>query len=168
MNFFSPSPVPALPISTTPSLLSPRHTKHTARLRLLQEYDRSRLWKELTDRRLCLLCDAEFDGSAIRISVRQGKPVFQCPQAHCQASLPHFVHPGNPLLNEDTWEDWMRPLPTGPGTPQGVTNYQFHCPAAAGKDSEPGAAASLTDCTDSAGSLGASVASGIQACKRLS
>ena len=93
MNFLSPSPVPTnpvLPPPTKPSLHHPSNTQstppnapqqaaHTLRLRLLREYDRSRFWNDLSDRRLCLLCDAEFEGSAIRISVRQGKPVFKCP-----------------------------------------------------------------------------------------
>jgi len=221
MNFLSPSPVPtnpALPLPNTPSLLhpsstqgipphAPEQTARTLRLRLLQEYDRSRFWNDLNDRRLCLLCDAEFEGSAIRISVRQGKPVFKCPQTHCQAGLAHFVHPGNPLLNEDTWEDWMRPLPTHPCHPQshtsgeahytsgdsnytsGEARYQIHRPAATGAASELRAPASfngnagtvdppgLADGSDDSGfagalgladELGPSVASGIQACKRLS
>jgi len=192
MNFFSPSPVPtnpALPLPTTHSLLypsspqgtppnPPEQTAPALRLRLLREYDRSRFWNDLSDRRLCLLCDAEFEGSAIRISVRQGKPVFKCPQTHCQAGLGHFVHPGNPLLNEDTWEDWMRPLPTHHSHPQSHTtveaHYKIHCPAASGEASELGAATSFKDnagTADTSGfpdDLGPSVASGIQACRRLS
>ena len=216
MNFLSPSPVPTnpvLPPPTKPSLHHPSNTQstppnapqqaaHTLRLRLLREYDRSRFWNDLSDRRLCLLCDAEFEGSAIRISVRQGKPVFKCPQTHCQAGLAHFVHPGNPLLNEDTWEDWMRPLPVYNSHPHSHPSgesrveealYQIQRPAASAADSEPGAAASFADNVgDDAGSvgpsgfadgsagsgftgasgladaLGPSVASGIQACRRLS
>ncbi|MEI6871100.1 MAG: hypothetical protein WCL08_02355 [Verrucomicrobiota bacterium] len=88
----------------------PSQRPRSVRLRLLQEYDRNRFWSSLADRRLCLLCDSEFEGSAIRISVRAGKPVFQCPQATCHGELSHFVHLGNPLLNEDAWADWMKPM----------------------------------------------------------
>gem|GEM_PF-5832271 len=172
MNFLSPSPVPTNPVIPPPTKPSPHHPSspqgtppnapqqaaHTLRLRLLQEYDRSRFWNDLSDRRLCLLCDAEFEGSAIRISVRQGKPVFKCPQTHCQAGLAHFVHPGNPLLNEDTWEDWMRPLPhynshphSHPHShPRGENQveealYQIQRPADSAPNSELGAAASFDD-----------------------
>ena len=85
-------------------------TAHNARLHLLRENDPHRFWSALSDRRLCLLCDSEFDGASVRITVRSGKAHFQCPQPHCQAGLAHFVHPGNPLLNEDAWADWMRPM----------------------------------------------------------
>jgi hypothetical protein len=59
-----------------------------------------------------MLCGLEFEGAQIRIGVRAGKPVFRCPDTACRGSLPHFAVPGNPLLDEETWSDWMR-LPCG-------------------------------------------------------
>ncbi len=82
--------------------------RYNTRLRLLQEHDRARPWTSLEDCRVCLLCESEFQGGDIRIHVRNGKPVFQCPGVVCPGGLEHFVHPGNPLLNDETWHDWMR------------------------------------------------------------
>ncbi len=79
-----------------------------AKLHLLREHDKHRRWDALTDKRVCLLCGAEFTGEQIRVRARNGKPVFECPEAGCPAELPHFVYAGNPLLSDATWSDWMR------------------------------------------------------------
>jgi hypothetical protein len=89
---------------TTPNL---RLKTHPPRLKLLQEHDPQRPWLNLQDRRTCILCGAEFSGESIRISVRLGKAMFACPSAGCRGNLKHFVRPGNPLLEEDLWEQWM-------------------------------------------------------------
>jgi hypothetical protein len=61
-----------------------------------------------------MLCGSEFEGVQIRIGVRAGKPVFGCPEPACRGSLPHFAGPGNPLLDEEAWSDWMRPAAESP------------------------------------------------------
>lgn len=107
MNFsLSSNPVPDSdrPDASAP----PTGPFKNPKLRLLQDNDKTRKWSTLEDRRLCLLCGNEFSGTEIRISVRKGKPAFQCPEKDCQGTLGHFVHPGNPLLSEETWEDWMQ------------------------------------------------------------
>ena len=107
MNFSSSdNSVPISDYTSSPSTRGAQ-IKHL-KLRLLRDNDKSRNWSTLEDRRLCLLCGGEFSGGEVRISVRNGKPAFQCPEKGCQGNLGHFVHPGNPLLNEAAWEDWMR------------------------------------------------------------
>lgn len=97
-----------VPDSDTPNSSRPHSTPFKKlKLRLLQEKDKVRKWSTLDDRRLCLLCGNEFSGIEVRISVRNGKPAFQCPDKDCQGTLGHFVHPGNPLLSDETWDDWM-------------------------------------------------------------
>ncbi len=107
MNFSSSSKHDPASDSTSPTI--PRGTQiNQLKLKLLRNNDKTRNWSALEDRRLCLLCGGEFSGSEVLIRVRNGKPAFQCPEKGCQGSLGHFVHPGNPLLNEAAWEDWMR------------------------------------------------------------
>jgi hypothetical protein len=108
MNFSSSTKqVPASNHASSPAL---RRTQiKQVKLRLLRDNDKTRSWSTLEDRRLCLLCGGEFSGSEVLIRVRNGKPAFHCPEKGCQGNLGHFVHPGNPLLNEAAWEDWMRP-----------------------------------------------------------
>lgn len=81
----------------------------SVRLRLLRQHDRTRTWNSVREKRICMLCGSEFEGVQIRLSVREGKPVFGCPEPGCRGSLPHFAASGNPLLDEDAWSDWMRP-----------------------------------------------------------
>ncbi len=77
------------------------------RLKLLQDYDKHRSWSSLAEHRTCVLCGSEFAGESIVISVRSGKASFGCPTPDCRGSLHHFVHAGNPLLEEDIWQEWM-------------------------------------------------------------
>ena len=78
-----------------------------SRLKLLQDHDKNRAWASLKDRRVCVLCSCDFSGLEIRIWARLGKPFFSCPNPECKGTLQHFVKPGNPLLNEEIWWDWM-------------------------------------------------------------
>jgi hypothetical protein len=80
------------------------------KLSLLREYDCKRIWRNLDDRRVCLLCGHEFTGHAIRIRISHGRPQFCCPNTLCSGQLPFFASGGNPLLNENLWHDWMRDL----------------------------------------------------------
>ena len=107
MNFPSSSPARTLDATTHP-LPADARPRHHAKLHLLREHDPLRHWNTLADNRVCLLCGAEFTGDEIRVRARNGKPVFECPEAGCPAGLPHFVYSGNPLLSEAVWSDWMQ------------------------------------------------------------
>lgn len=100
-----------MPLSGQQTLLAapPAPASENARLRLLRQHDRTRLWTSVRERRVCMLCGSEFEGVQIRIGVRAGKPVFGCPEPQCRGSLPHFAASGNPLLDDAAWSDWMRP-----------------------------------------------------------
>lgn len=118
MNFSSPSLTnPSKPnapqdqsTSTIHSTIPSAVPTNATKLRLLREHDLERRWDSLEDKRICVVCGMEFEGSQIRIRVRLGKPVFQCPNPECDGTLGQFAHLGNPLLSEETWSDWMRAL----------------------------------------------------------
>ncbi len=84
------------------------------KIKLLREHDRLRPWNSLAEERVCVLCSQEFLGSDIRISAREGKPHFKCPTPRCEGTLRHFVKPGNPLLCDEVWWDWMRSMDETP------------------------------------------------------
>jgi hypothetical protein len=107
MNFPSSSPA-TTPDSQTLAQSASSLTRPPAKLHLLREHDPLRHWNALADNRVCLLCGSEFTGAEIRVRARNGKPVFECPEAGCPASLTHFVYSGNPLLSEAVWSDWMQ------------------------------------------------------------
>ena len=86
------------------------------RLKLLQEHDKGRSWSSLEEIRTCVLCGSDFPGEDILISVRSGRASFLCPSPGCRGSLSHFVKPGNPLLEEDLWREWMDCLIANEGT----------------------------------------------------
>lgn len=117
MDFATEHPVSKPPM-TRPVLKSRNHPKLT----LLQGHDAQRKWRSLEDKRICLLCGGEFNGHAIRVRIRSGRPRFLCPDPGCSGELPLFARVGNPLLNDSLWLDWMRieesPQETGtPGSP---------------------------------------------------
>lgn len=93
---------------STPSLPNIPPPTHHAKLHLLREHDADRNWDSIEDKRTCLLCGSDFSGADIRVRVKKGKPVFECPGILCRGTLRHFVYAGNPLLSEATWSDWMR------------------------------------------------------------
>lgn len=84
--------------------------RESVRLKLLQQNDERHPWKSLSDRRVCILCGHEFTGNEVLIFAHGGKPTFQCPSPCCHGKLRHFVNPGNPLLSDEIWGDWMRSM----------------------------------------------------------
>jgi len=110
MNVLPSSQLTPTSTSTPPSSQK-RPSQHLTKLHLLREHDTERVWSSLADKRTCLLCGSDFTGEEIRIRVRNGRPVFECPDEPCRGSLHHFVYAGNPLLSESAWSDWMR-VPT--------------------------------------------------------
>jgi hypothetical protein len=79
-----------------------------SKLLLLQFHDPNRKWLNLNDSRICILCGSELNGHSIRIGIERGRPAFYCPSEGCQGRLAHFAIAGNPLLNEEVWQDWMQ------------------------------------------------------------
>ena len=85
---------------------TPRHAD--SKLLLLQFHDPNRKWLDLNDSRVCILCGSELNGHSIRIRIERGRPAFSCPSEGCHGRLAHFAIAGNPLLNDDVWQDWMQ------------------------------------------------------------
>ena len=92
--------------STNSEIKTPRNPG--SKLLLLQFHDPNRKWLNLNDSRVCILCGNELNGHSIRISIARGRPAFSCPSEGCRGRLAHFAIAGNPLLNDDVWQDWMQ------------------------------------------------------------
>ena len=81
------------------------------KLQLLQEGERR--WASLDETRQCVLCEETFTGCQVRLLWdHNGTPSLRCPTAGCPASPAQWIHPGNPLISEDAWRDWVRLLDT--------------------------------------------------------
>ena len=81
------------------------------KLKLLQEADPIRLWKSLDETRHCILCEKVISGHDIQITRdRRNFTRLRCPTPGCCATPAEWVHPGNPLLSEDAWRDWVKML----------------------------------------------------------
>jgi len=80
------------------------------KLQLLQE---ERAWTSLDETRQCVLCEQTFTGHQVRVLWdHSGTPHLRCPTPGCPASPAQWIHPGNPLISEDAWRDWVRLLDT--------------------------------------------------------
>ena len=70
-------------------------------------------WKSLDETRRCILCEETFTGHQVRVLWdHSGTPHLRCPTMGCPASPAQWIHPGNPLVSEDAWRDWVRLLET--------------------------------------------------------
>lgn len=78
-----------------------------SRLQILRNKDTKREWLSLDDVRVCVLCGNELRGRDILIKIQSGHAVCHCPTVGCHGTMRHFVLPGNPLLDSESWTDWM-------------------------------------------------------------
>ena len=70
-------------------------------------------WTSLDETRQCVLCEETFTGHQVRVLWdHSGTPHLRCPTMGCPASPAQWIHPGNPLVSEDAWRDWVRLLET--------------------------------------------------------
>lgn len=81
------------------------------KLRLLRATPGFRPWSSLDERRQCVLCERTFSGREVRLE-RDSLGLFQirCPTPGCMSSPSQWIHPGNPLISEDAWSDWIKLL----------------------------------------------------------
>lgn len=77
---------------------------------MLRYYDSAHEWTSLDDERVCVLCGYEFSGRDIEIVQDQEQSSCKCPTRGCAGDHRHFVLPGNPLLDEASWTEWMTAL----------------------------------------------------------
>ena len=80
------------------------------RLQLLRENDRLREWHALSKSRVCVPCGRRLTGRTIVISRTKNRIFFRCPTPGCVGSLDDFAAPGDPLLDDNVWQDWERTL----------------------------------------------------------
>ena len=81
------------------------------RLRILQHADSYRNWRTLNDRRVCVFCERDFSGRAVRIEDDgRGRHYLRCPTRGCPGTPREWVYPGNPLMCEKVYADWWRAL----------------------------------------------------------
>lgn len=81
--------------------------------RMLQTETGGRPWSSLEETRQCVLCERTFNGRQVELD-RDGQGGFQlrCPTPGCLSTPSQWVHPGNPLVSEEAWRDWLRLLDT--------------------------------------------------------
>lgn len=91
-------------MSKAPAPLTPQE-----KLLLLQASDAWRPWTSLQDQRRCIICDQTFSGRKVSVSFdRRGRPALHCPTPGCPSSPRAWLHPGDPLTDDEAWEDWLR------------------------------------------------------------
>ncbi len=87
------------------------------KLDLLRKADRSCKWESLDDKRSCVLCERTFSGRQVLVTkTRGGRTQLRCPTPDCVGTPREWVHPGNPLISEEAWNDWARLLSGSPAT----------------------------------------------------
>jgi hypothetical protein len=87
-------------------LLSTLSTKE--RLELLREHDRLRKWQDVNELRTCMCCGRKLSGRLIQIWSDSSGVWFSCPTAGCTGDLRDFARPGDPLFDDDVWQDWCK------------------------------------------------------------
>lgn len=86
-------------------------TETSLKWRLLRAAPGFRPWGSLDEYRQCVLCERTFSGREVRLE-RDALGLFQirCPSPGCTSSPSQWIHPGNPLVSEDAWKDWIKLL----------------------------------------------------------
>ncbi|MDD5349760.1 MAG: hypothetical protein PHQ12_06075 [Chthoniobacteraceae bacterium] len=80
---------------------------------LLRAAEGVRPWRSLEETRQCVLCERTFQGRQVRVTWdRCGIPRLRCPTRGCRGTPAQWIHPGNPLISEEAWCDWVRLLDT--------------------------------------------------------
>jgi hypothetical protein len=101
------------------------------KLDLLRKADPGCKWDSLDDRRTCILCERTFSGRQVLVAkTRGGRTQLRCPSAGCVGTPREWVHPGNPLISDEVWNDWARLLDgasvTDHTTPKAVAATRRH------------------------------------------
>ena len=79
------------------------------KLELLQKAHPERGWTSLDSRCMCILCERTFSGHEVRmVETATGEYRLLCPTRGCNSTPDEWVHPGNPLLSDEAWQDWLR------------------------------------------------------------
>ena len=79
--------------------------------RLLRAAPGFRPWTSMDECRQCVLCERTFSGREVRLE-RDGLGLFQvrCATPGCASTPAQWIHPGNPLVSDEAWKDWVKLL----------------------------------------------------------
>jgi hypothetical protein len=99
--------------------------------RLLRAAPGFRPWTSIDEYRHCVLCERTFSGREVRLE-RDALGLFQvrCATPGCASTPAQWIHPGNPLVSDEAWKDWVKlldslceaePLRPGETTPAAMT-----------------------------------------------
>ena len=78
--------------------------------RLLQAAAGGRSWSSLDETRHCVLCERTFSGREVGLERNPRGLQLRCPTPGCPSTPAQWIHPGNPLISEEAWRDWVRLL----------------------------------------------------------
>jgi hypothetical protein len=95
-----------IPVPYSARLLSSISSEE--RLSLLREHDRLRQWEDINEVRTCVCCSRKLTGRLIQIWSDANRFWFACPTSGCRGSLSDFARAGDPLFDDDVWEDWCK------------------------------------------------------------
>ena len=80
-----------------------------SKLMFLRQASPTRFWHGLDDKRHCILCEQTITGHQVQVRLnRHGKTLLHCPTPGCLGTPAEWVHPENPLLSEEAWQDWSQ------------------------------------------------------------
>ena len=66
-------------------------------------------WRSISERRRCIACEQLFRGENVVMRQTRAQPVqLACPK--CGAGPALWVRPGDPLLDDEVWNDWQSAL----------------------------------------------------------
>ena len=81
------------------------------KLAALRRCDPVHPWHSLDDRRTCILCEKNFTGRMVEVTIGStGRVRLKCPTEGCNGTPNVWVSLGNPLVSEKAWRDWDRVL----------------------------------------------------------
>jgi hypothetical protein len=87
----------------------------TEKLSILQANDHFRDWHTLDDERICALCNRQFTGHEVVISMMGDAVELRCPTPYCQSGVHQWVYSNNPHLSGKNEEDWWHALGSSSG-----------------------------------------------------
>ena len=85
-------------------------SKLTDKLSILRANDHFRNWHTLDDERVCALCNREFTGDEVVISMMGDEVELRCPTPDCQSRVHQWVHPTTPHFSEKNQQDWWHAI----------------------------------------------------------
>jgi hypothetical protein len=75
------------------------------RLQLLNNAQPGQPWASCAEKRQCIMCETVFRGNDVTVrQIDRARVQLACPS--CGSAPQFWVRVGNPLLNDQVWQDW--------------------------------------------------------------